>query len=58
MTKAEEMIKDYNLKYSYNKNNYILSEVSVVRKYEVKELILASLLIAGVLYGRHKIRNK
>ncbi|MBQ6627889.1 MAG: hypothetical protein IJH65_03565 [Methanobrevibacter sp.] len=59
MTKAEEMIRDYNLKYNYRKNDYELSEVKVLKvKKPIELLFPLGIILVGVLYGRYKVRNK
>ena len=59
MKKAEEMIRDYNLKYNYRKNDYELSEVKVLKvKKPIELLFPLGIILVGVLYGRYKVRNK
>ena len=53
------MIRDYNLKYNYRKNDYELSEVKVLKvKKPIELLFPLGIILVGVLYGRYKVRNK
>ena len=61
MTKAEEMIRDYNLKYNYKKNDYELSRVNIIGpEIRIRDYLFPVFaIVLGVLYGRkHKARRK